>query len=189
MIDTSKWSEAERAAYDAAEAELAAEETRLAEVIEAKEEALSSPLALIAGKKAEAQAKREQREREEREAKDDAAYTDACARLGGENRVARVKTLSGSIILRSPTMTEQDALEGIVAALKGHETDIATAVLDDTMGLIVYPPREDVDRIFAKYPAVRVTLLEARGVLAQGEAEIVQKKGSSLSKRRGNRRK
>jgi hypothetical protein len=174
-VDMKGWTPEQVAAYEAALKELAHEEERLAEIKAAEEEAKTSPAAVIAAKKAEAAKRRAEREKAERESREDAIWADLVAKHG-ENHLARIRTVEGSIMIRSNTRIELEKLSIQLEAAKSDldKVKIANRAIRDT---VLHPPLAEFDKLTESYPALWSALYEPRDVLNKGLEQEIAGKG------------
>ncbi|MFT3773012.1 MAG: hypothetical protein QM820_47115 [Minicystis sp.] len=174
-VDMKGWSPEQKAAYEAAMAELAHEEERLAEVKATEEAKKTAPEAVIASKKAELSAKRAERERVEREAAEDAIWAELVANHG-EKHVARIRTVEGSIMIRGNTAKEIEATSIRLDAAKSDidRVKIANNALRAT---VLHPSLERFDKLVESYPGLWSALYAPRDVLNRGLEEEREGKG------------
>jgi hypothetical protein len=175
-IDTSTWTEEQRAEFAALDATIA-EETGKAEFTEARREAERlSPANVLAERRAEAAAKRRAAVLAAAELDADAAFRKALADFGGKERVCRIFTEEGSIILRAMTLPESDDYGTRAEALSSvtEKIGVAREALADT---VLYPSREKFNATVAKWPGLWAFLFMGRDALIAGIREDSAKKG------------
>jgi hypothetical protein len=175
-IDTSTWTEAQKADFAALEASIA-EETGKTELAEAKREAERlSPVNVLAEKKAELAEKKKEAERAAKELVADEAFRKALIQYGGAKRVARVFCEEGSIILRPMTLVESDEF----GARQEGLTDVREKMVagrDSILETVIYPSKEEFLTWVEKWPRIDVFLYVARESLIAGIREDTAKKG------------
>lgn len=171
-IDTKDWSDADRAALAALERELLEEQ----EAADARELAAQSPAAIIAEKKAELGARKEARQVAERDAAEDIIFEKLCSENGGPSRMARVRTLKGSVMLRAMTLREVDtasaASEGVSSAT--DKVRVHRRYLADT---VKHPPEARFRELIEEFPGLWAELYEARDALISGVQKAAEGKG------------
>lgn len=171
-------------ALQAMEAELAAEMKRLDDAKAAREAAAESPEAKALAMKAKLDAVRAAREAEERALTDDRAWLDAVAKHG--QRVKRVHTSAGDIILRANTAAEVDAVQARAeekAAAAMESGDAVRANADSIKAYregifttnLVHPTIGAARAIVEKFPGVWGELYNARDMLNRGPIEAAGK--------------
>jgi hypothetical protein len=173
-IDTTTWTPQQKAAYAALQLEVEKEEKRLSDLAEEATALAASPDTALAAKAAELSAKRAAREKQERDAADDLAYDVAVKELG-ESRVARVRTVEGSIIMRPLTDVELDV--AIHRSEGKTELDKVKIHKEAVKKTVRHPSPEKFTQIVGKYPALWGDLYEARDALISGREEEREKKG------------
>lgn len=169
-IDTTGWTEDEKAALEGAlsEAELWAV---------ARVEAESrSPADIIAAKRREAQAAKRAAELAHREREADAAFVKACDEHGPD-RVGRIRTVEGSVIIRAMTGDEVD--RSMSAPTEGlsrlEQVKLARA---EIKRLLVYPAPEVLEeRAQKRFPGLWTELFFLRDLLTSGVRADIEKKG------------
>lgn len=173
-VDTTAWTAAQKAEYDGMLQELAVEQERL-DAMEAEKAAVAAaPGTLLATKRNELQAKRALREKQERDAADDAAFEDA-EKKHGKDRVARIRTVEGALILRAMTDVETDAAS-IRASTMKTDLDKVKVHRNALKATVLHPSQERFAMMVATYPALWSTLYEARDALISGIEEEHAKK-------------
>jgi hypothetical protein len=174
--DMMGWSPEQIKAYEEAAAALAAEQAAEEQARAARERAEASPEALAEKLRAQAAAAREARAVRERDAADDAAYRKVCAAHGGEKRVARVRTIEGSIIMRAMSAPAWEDFQERVAGLEAP-ADILKIAQQVTLDHIEHPKRERVLEILKDLPRLWPFLYAARDQLVTGVEEEARGKG------------
>ncbi|AUX33160.1 MULTISPECIES: hypothetical protein [Sorangium] len=173
--DMKGWTPEQIKAYEEAAAALAAEESAIAEASARQEREAASPEALAEKLREQAAAAREARARAARDAADDAAYRKAC-KEHGERRVARTRTVEGSVIQRAMTRQEHEEFSDRIAGLES-EADILKVARAATLDTVVHPPRPRMLEILERYPRLWVHLYAARDELITGVEEAARGKG------------
>lgn len=173
-IDISEWSDADKKSLRAACAAKAEADAALMTAQAARDAAESSPAAVIRKMQAEADAA-------QRELADDAEFEKAETQYG-RGRVARLRTVEGSILLRAMTLEETDKAEARAAALQAP-AERTTVHREALLDLVVYPSVAEVRKRVQKYPALWSILYVARDRLITGvEEEHEGKAVLSISK-------
>ncbi|WP_437948650.1 hypothetical protein WME98_49990 [Sorangium sp. So ce296] len=175
-VDMKGWTPEQIKAYQEAEAALAAEESAIAEARARQAREAASPEALAEKLREQAAAAREARARAERDAEDDAAYRKACKEHGGEQRVARTRTVDGSVIQRAMTRQEHEEFSDRISGLES-EADVLKVARAATLDTVVHPPRPRMLQILERYPRLWVHLYAARDELITGVQEAARGKG------------
>jgi len=158
------------------EAKLAADARKAAALAKAAE-AAASPEAIVAQATRELDAAERDAAAAERQLVDDAAYTAACAKHGGEDRVARVRTQMGAILIRPMEPAEVDNATKRESAQKD---DLAKELVarDEIRKLVIHPSQERFAQIVQTYPLLWNTLGRARDALIKGLEEQAGKDGA-----------
>jgi hypothetical protein len=176
-IDTSTWTDEQRAEFAALDASIA-EETAKAELGEAKREAERlSPVNVLAERKAALEAKAKVAALATAELVADVAFRKAIVEHGGKERVARIFTEEGSIILRAMTLAESDDYGARVEELPSIVEKIATA-REALAATVVYPSRDAFNAAVTKWPGLWAFLYVARDAMIAGIKEDTAGKGS-----------
>lgn len=116
-------------------------------------------------------AEEEQLARMEREEADEAAWQSALVKHG-KGRVGRIRTVEGSIIVRTLTLAESDASGHRIGAAQ----DSATKTMigrECTLDVVVYPARDRVRAMCEARPLLWMKLYEVRDALALGEEDAL----------------
>jgi hypothetical protein len=189
------WTDAQRATWNGTQERLMAAR-RLADGLEAAAEAAkAAPDAVIAAAAAELAAEERRRARLERDAKDEVAWTKA-VEAHGEAHVGRVYTESGSVILRTMTEVEVDAVRARAnrvsndALMKEGVEPSARMALADRQATAAYraglaekarihPDLVTFNRITAEWPDAWGDLYALRDKLNRGRAEAEGKGGAA----------
>ncbi|WP_155798866.1 hypothetical protein [Sorangium cellulosum] len=174
--DMKGWTPEQIEAYELAASALAAEEEETRAALERAGREASSPEGMVEKLREQAAAAREARARAERDAADDAAYRKACKEHGGEKRVARVRTVEGSVIMRAMTRQQHEDFSDRIAGLEA-EADILKVAQQATLDTVVHPPRPRMLEILELYPRLWVHLYSARDALITGVEEAARGKG------------
>lgn len=181
-IDTSAWTEAQKAEYQKRTAALedAKSKTEIAKAMHQAE--LLSPDGVLAILAAEQYAEELAASKEahamavavaERAA--DVIYRKAASQYG-DSRVARVFAHEGSVIIRPSTMATMDDLAMRLSTLESDQ-DRAKVVREDLAECVIYPSREKFNDMVEKWPGLWQPLFAARDAIAGNERERVEKKG------------
>lgn len=175
-IDTSTWTDAQKAEFAALEDSISDESSKV-ELAEARREAERlAPANQIAEKKAELAAKKKAAELAAKELEADKVYRKAIVDFGGKDRVARIRTEMGSVILRPSTIAEFDEL-GMTLTSLNDPLERSKVVRESLAGVVIYPSQEVFKELTEKYPGTWQHLLPARDDIADGLRETSEKKG------------
>ena len=175
-IDMSGWSAEQKAEY-ASIMESFAEESGKNDVAEAKREAERlSPENQLVEKRLELAAKKKAAALAVSELQADIAFRKAIQEHGGKERVSRIFTEGGSIIMRAMTLAESDEYSVTAEGLTdvGDKMRIAREALIPT---VLYPSKEVFLGIQEKYPNIWLFLYLARDAMTAGIKEDSAKKG------------
>jgi hypothetical protein len=174
-IDTKGWSEADKQALAAAEAELSAAESRLAEREAAEQAQKNSPAAVLAKLKEDKErAERAVAERAQRDL-GEVELAKAIARFGSE-KAALLMTRRGPIVLRAATQAEVDDI-GLRADGLPSELEKVKAWRAFTADMVVYPPRAEFVALMAEFPGTWPSVIAARDALTDAASAEAAKKG------------
>lgn len=171
------WDPTAIADFNAAMAELTTENERLAEVKDEVRAEAESPAAIIASTRATLAARRLERLTLERDRAEDAIFDELAKEYGGAHRVGRIRTVEGSIMIRSMTGPESDALALRSSNPQLSEIDKIKLHKDATVQLVRHPSRARLDELTGLYISLWGAIYEARDSISSGLAETVAKKG------------
>ena len=175
-IDTSTWTHEQRAEFAALD-EAMAVETGKVDLAEAKREAERlSPANVLAERRAEIEAKRKAAKVAAAELEADSIFRKAVLDHGKE-RVARIHTEEGSIILRAMTLAETDDFSTRAESLPDVQQKL-TCAREALAETVVYPTRDAFNTTVAKWPGLWAFLFMARDAMIAGIREDSAGKGS-----------
>ena len=143
-VDTTDWTDEQRAELRALLNEQKAAEQKCADV--AKE--ASSPAAIIADKRRES-------EQAKQDATDLRAFADAKKKFGEDN-IGTIETRGGMIVMRTAIATEADKREERYRGLCDSDRDAADfAWFEETKVCVVHPSGERVDELCKRFPRLQ----------------------------------
>jgi hypothetical protein len=175
-VDMSKWSAEQVKAYEAATAALKSEEDATAQEAARIKAEETSPEALIAAAREQAEELKAERERAARERADDRAYAAAVKAEGGDHRVARVRTHEGSVLLRPMTAAAWEEFCERLEELK-EESDKRRISRETVISTRIHPDRTRFDYLVERFPFLWTHLYMARDALIDGVKQEARGKG------------
>jgi hypothetical protein len=175
MIDTSTWTEAQRAELAELDGGIVEATDKAASAEARREVARLDPANVLAEKRAELEAQRKAAKLAAAELEADSIFRKALVDFGGKERVARIFTEEGSIILRAMTLPETDDYVQRAEALPStaEKVLVSREALADT---VLYPSRELFNTAVERWPGLWTFLFMARDAMIAGIREDTAKK-------------